>query len=378
MALKWIKHSDLAIIKNECIKRNEYLDYMTFKRNTRALYTEIFGPLVGLKEEWEKQGATAQELDFSAFKYRAPMIQHIAVATGPMLPPEKVVEDNEKHIISIDGLGRHLYLEKGFATIPLPQNYPVSDMNDWLKVKHFYLFDEKRFGENWLENAKRARDAGYAIQIEMPGGFDTPRELFGDEMVCYAAFDHPEVIHDILNTIGNTVLQIFEKVTSAIQIDILHVHEDMAGKSGPLFSPDMIREFIQPYYLKCWNYLHDKGAQLFMQDSDGNMNPVIDVFIESGINCMYPMEPGSDMDIVKIRNTYGDKLAFFGGLNKYSLLGSKNDIESELEYKVPPMVASGACVLALDHRIPNGVPLENYKFYLSKLQEIILREEARL
>ena len=35
---------------------------MTFQRNDRPLFTEIFGPLLGLKEEWETQGATPAEL----------------------------------------------------------------------------------------------------------------------------------------------------------------------------------------------------------------------------------------------------------------------------------------------------------------------------
>jgi Uroporphyrinogen decarboxylase (URO-D) len=378
MKLKWLKHSDLAIKKTPCITRDEYLDHMTFKSNKRALYTEIFGPIVGLKEEWEAQGATPEELDFSAFEYRAPMIHGVQVNTGFMLPPTKVIEETDQHIISIDGLGRRLRLEKGYATIPLPENFPVNNMNDWLKIKPYCEFSEERFGENWLENAQAARDAGHAISIAIPGGFDAPRQLFGEEMICYAVYDHPEVIHDILNTIADTALKVFERVTSEIQVDILGVHEDMAGKSGPLWGPDQIREFIKPYYLKCWNFLRDRGARIFDQDSDGDMNPVIDAFLECGLNSMYPMEPGSNMDIVKIRAKHGNKLAFYGGLDKYALMGTKEQILAELEYKVPPMVASGGCVLALDHRIPNGVPLENYKYYLAKLQEIIAREEMKL
>ncbi len=378
MKLKWLKHSDLAINKRPCVKRDEYLDYMTFKRNDRALYTEIFGPIVGLKEEWEEQGATKEELDMSAFTYRAPMIHHIGVNTSFMLPPSKIIEDNDQQTVSLDGLGRRMVLKKGYATIPLPENYPVTNMEDWLKIKPFCEFTEERVAGDWLERAKAARDAGYALQIGIPGGFDAPRQLFGEEAICYAAFDCPEVIHDILNTISDTALKIFERITSEIQIDILSVHEDMAGKSGPMFGPDLIREFIKPYYLKCWNYLRERGTVIFEQDSDGNMNPVIDVFLECGLNCMYPMEPGSGMDIVKIREKYGDKLAFYGGLDKYALRGTKEDILNELEYKVPPIVASGGCVFGLDHRIPNGVPLENYRYYLAKLQEIIAREEKKL
>ena len=51
--LKWTKHSDLAIKKTPTIRREEYLDYMTFQSNERPLFTEIFGPMIGLKEEWE-------------------------------------------------------------------------------------------------------------------------------------------------------------------------------------------------------------------------------------------------------------------------------------------------------------------------------------
>jgi len=57
MKLKWLQHSDLAIDKHPTVTRDEYLSYMTFKSNKRALYTEIFGPIVGLKEEWEELSA---------------------------------------------------------------------------------------------------------------------------------------------------------------------------------------------------------------------------------------------------------------------------------------------------------------------------------
>ena len=49
----------------------------------------------------------------------------------------------------------------------------------------------------------------------------------------------------------------------------------------------------------------------------------------------------------------------------------------ELEHEIPLLVASGGCVLALDHRIPNGTPLENYRSCVRKAWEIIARERAR-
>jgi uroporphyrinogen-III decarboxylase len=106
------------------------------------------------------------------------------------------------------------------------------------------------------------------------------------------------------------------------------------------------------------------------------MNPVIDAFLDAGVNCMHPMEPAANMDIVKVREKYGTRLAFYGGIDKHVIRRSKQEIVEELEYKIPPMVKTGGCVLALDHRIPNGTPLENYKFYMDKAWEIIERESA--
>ena len=117
--------------------------------------------------------------------------------------------------------------------------------------------------------------------------------------------------------------------------------------------------------------LAERGARLFDQDSDGNMNPVIDAFLDAGINCMHPMEPAANMDMVAIREKYGTRLAMYGGIDKHVLRRSQAEIAAELEYKIPPMVRTGGCVIALDHRIPNGTPLANYRFYLERAWEIL-------
>jgi len=72
------------------------------------------------------------------------------------------------------------------------------------------------------------------------------------------------------------------------------------------------------------------------------------------------------------------RLAFYGGLDKHVLRRSPEEITRELEAKIPPLVKSGGCVLALDHRIPNGTPLEHYRFYIAKVWETLEREGVAL
>jgi uroporphyrinogen-III decarboxylase len=165
-------------------------------------------------------------------------------------------------------------------------------------------------------------------------------------------------------------------VSSTVQVDLLSVHEDMAGKSGSLIGPTHIEEFVAPYYRRVWDMLQDRGARLFDQDSDGNMNTVIPAFLDAGVNLMHPMEPAANMDVVRAREEYGTRVAFYGGIDKHVIRRSRDEIVAELEYKIPPMVRTGGCVIALDHRIPNGTPLANYRFYIEKSWEILDRETA--
>jgi len=377
--LKWTDHTDLAIQRGCAVSRREYLDHMTFVRNERPLFTEIFGPLIGLKEEWEAQGATPEELDFSAFRYRCAQCAYVPVNTGRLGGFEPyVVEETDEHLVSRDAYGRTMRLCKGSATLPLPLDHPVKSMDDWLAIKPWYEFSEARFEEGWQEQALASLRSDHVVAVSIPGGFDEPRQLMGEECLCLAFYDQPELVHDILHTIGDTAYRVLDRVSSSVQVDALVVHEDMAGKSGPLIGPKLVTAFLRPYYRRVWDMLASRGARLFDQDSDGNMNAVIAAFLDAGVNCMHPMEPAAGMDIVKVRQEYGARLAFYGGIDKHVLRCSKGEILAELEHKVPPLVASGGCVLALDHRIPNGTSLTNYRFYLDKVWDIMNREAAAL
>ncbi|MFA6240516.1 MAG: uroporphyrinogen decarboxylase family protein [Candidatus Hydrogenedentales bacterium] len=377
--LKWTAHDDLSVIRKPTVAREEFLEHLTFRSNRGPIFTEIFGPIIGLKEEWEEQGATPEELDFSAFPYRCHAQYNVPIVTGRLGGyPEVTIDDTEDCRIFRDELGRTMKLPRKVATLPMPLDFPVRTMDDWFAIRPWYEFSEARLQGDWEAASRRAREEGAVVSVSIPGGFDEPRQLMGEERLCMAYLEQPELVHDILDTICKTVVAVLDRVSAKSQIDLLFVHEDMAGKSGPLAGPAQVEEFIKPYYRSVWDMLFDRGARVFDQDSDGDMNAVIPAFLEAGVNCMHPMEPAANMDIVRVRAQYGARLAFKGGIDKYVLQRNKEDILAEIEYKVPPMVASGGCVLALDHRIPNGTPIENYRYYVATMWEVMNREAAKL
>jgi uroporphyrinogen-III decarboxylase len=65
-------------------------------------------------------------------------------------------------------------------------------------------------------------------------------------------------------------------------------------------------------------------------------------------------------------------MMMLGGIDKHVLRQSKSAITRELEYKLQPrMRDANRIVFALDHRIPNGTPLEHYRFYVNTAREML-------
>ncbi len=372
-------HERLSIRREMTVRREEYLDALTFQGPPRVLFREIFGPLVGLKEEWAAQGATPAELDLSAFRYRQALLWGCGAKTGWVGPDQsRLIEETDEHILFYDERGIRSRLIKKSATLALPLEAPVRCVEDWLRIKPAYEYSAGRVQPGLAAEIRARKAAGFVVTAGIPGAFDEVRVLLGDEEAAVVGYTQPELARDILETIGATAARVLEEATREEGIDVLLVHEDMAGKSGPLWGPLQVDELLKPYYSRVWEVARDRGARLFLIDSDGDCNAILPGLVEAGINLFHPCEANANMDIVAIRERFAKRLALEGGLDKFALLRGEAAIEAELERRIPPMVRSGGCVLALDHRIPNGVPLASYRFYIEKVWQILSREESRL
>ena len=316
-------------------------------------------------------------IDLHAFAFD--YVPHTSIGQfGPIHGHEPVVlQDTDTHYVGIDHLGRRVRLDKRTATIPLPETYPVETMDDWRRIKHMFVYDDCRLSDDDLARAKQLQDQGTLITANICGSFDILRELMGEVNCCIAYYEDPELIWDILNTISHTNQRLLERISKVLTVDVLSVHEDLAGKTGPMVGPNIVREFMVPYYRAAWEITQASGTKLFCQDSDGDINVNIDAFIEGGINVFLPCEPAANMDIVALRKKYGHKIAFHGGIDKHVLRRSKDDIRAELDYKLQPCMLDGGIVFGLDHRIVNGTPLENYIFYVDYARQKLGLEDFR-
>jgi len=239
--------------------RIDYIELMSFGKVERQMFSELFGPLVGLKEEWLAQGASREEVELIAFDWDYVPTMDCGGNTGIINAKQHVIlEDTQEYTMRTNGFGKKEKLYKKSASLFHPLEYPVRNIDDWVNIKSKYEYVEERINWDKVLEAENKQKEGVLIIANIPGGFDLPRTVMGEEQACLCYYDQPELMNDILDTAGKTAYRVLDRISDKPIIDVLHVHEDMAGKNGPLIGPEFVIKFIKPYYRKIWNMLNPK------------------------------------------------------------------------------------------------------------------------
>ena len=130
-----------------------------------------------------------------------------------------------------------------------------------------------------------------------------------------------------------------------------------------MISPQMFREIVGPHLKRVCDLLRRHGCDVIWTDCDGDVKPLIPVWLDCGINCMFPLEVQGGSDPLIIRKEYGKQILLRGGVNKHALSKTKKDILNELK-SLEPLVDEGGFIPGVDHRTPQDVSFENYKYYI--------------
>jgi uroporphyrinogen decarboxylase len=257
-------------------------------------------------------------------------------------------------------------------------DHPVKDMKTWEEDVKWRLnpTTPERYSnlEERMENAKNAAARGMMIQQGLIGGYMYLRSLVGPANALYAFYDMPDVVHDCMKTWFDLADTVIARHQEYVTIDELFFAEDICYNHGLLISPDMMREFLFPYYRQLISNLKsrqiDKDRHLYIHvDTDGYANVVISVYQEIGMDAMSPFEVAAGCDVVELGKQYPG-LAMFGGIDKRVLAKTKRDIDEFLEYVIPTMRKRGGYIPTSDHGVPAEVPYENYLYYRKRCVEL--------
>jgi uroporphyrinogen decarboxylase len=158
-------------------------------------------------------------------------------------------------------------------------------------------------------------------------------------------------------------------MSTGIQPDGLWIYGDMAFKTATMCSPGMYRELIWPDHKRLADWAHRHGMK-FIFHTDGDVNGVIDLYIQAGFDCLQPLEAKASMDIRKLCPRYGAKLAFFGNVDVMKM--ATNDlelIEEEIRSKLAAGKATKGYAYHSDHSVPPQVSWKTYQAIIEMVKK---------
>jgi len=338
-------------------------------------------------EEWYKQGLDP-EADLAELfgydpsgNYGLGGIGGCEAAFDPAFE-EKIIEDRGDHEVIQDFSGRHKLVFKGrrHGFMPEYMDHPVKDQKTWEEDCKWRMDPNSpgRWGDEFekrIADATIAAGEGQIICQSLVGGYMYLRSLIGPADLLYAFYDMPDVIHDCMKTWLTLADTVIARHQEHVTLDEIFFLEDICYNHGSLISPEMMNEFLFPYYQQLLAGLRsrqiDKTRHLYVQvDTDGRCMDVIDQYREKiAMDVMSPFEVASGCDVVEIGCRWPD-LAMRGGIDKRILAKSKKDIDEMVERILPALRARGGYIPNCDHGVPAEVSLDNYLHYRKRCLEL--------
>jgi uroporphyrinogen decarboxylase len=188
--------------------------------------------------------------------------------------------------------------------------------------------------------------------------------------LLYMFYDDPALVEDMMDSMLDLTLGVIDRALPDLRVDQANFWEDMCYKSGPLISPDMFKKYMVPRYRRVTDALREHDVDIIFVDSDGNIEKLLPLWMEAGVNMIWPLEIAAGNDPVALRKEYGKDLILGGGIDKMALIGSEKDIEKEVMSKVPYLLEQGGYFPSVDHFVPPDVSLENYQYYVNCMRKV--------
>ena len=263
-------------------------------------------------------------------------------------------------------LGTDVYVDEWGTTyqsspsswpIDAPIDYPIKSMAD---LRKYRLPDPTLPG----------RDQELRIGIGMPnddiaitGGIAGPLTtawlLMGYEGLSYAMYDDPELVKGIFQL----TLDFYKeaaRLSVAAGVDGMWVSEDYGESTRPFFRLPQFRKYVLPYLAELVEYVDGLGVPVLLH-SCGCINDYLPDLAQTKIKSVHPLQRTAQMDLRQVKEKYGQRFCFIGNIDSSRTLpfGTPQDVVREVREAIDIAAPGWGYVLASDHSLHDGIPVEN-------------------
>ncbi|MHB1377860.1 MAG: uroporphyrinogen decarboxylase family protein [Candidatus Humimicrobiaceae bacterium] len=250
---------------------------------------------------------------------------------------------------------------------PYPVDGPVRTLKD---AQQYIPPDPHKQGRyDFVEKAIKEHSGKKAVILHLNDVLSIPSRLMPFNEFLMKLIDDPETIKTLVRMSVDINLEMAKEAKKR-GIKIVYTGDDYAYNSGPIISPGKFRDIFFPELKRVISGYKELGL-LVIKHTDGNIMSIIDMIIESGFDCIDPIDPIAGMSLKQIKSEYGDRICIKGNVDCSSTLSFKSAKETIEETKncLDIGMPGGGYILSSSNSILSSVKPENYRAMLETLKQ---------
>jgi len=247
-------------------------------------------------------------------------------------------------------------------------DYPLPDITRQKELPFPRADAPQRFAS--LEKALRRFEGKRAVILNLRDGFSDMREILGYENCLISMMIEEGHFADLLDRVVDYNLELARVARERFHVPIVAMTDDIANETGLLFSPEIYFRLIAPRFRRVVQGYKSLGF-LTIKHSDGDITPVIDWWLDSGVDCLDPVDPAAGLDLADFKRKYGMRACLKGNVNCTGPLadGTEAAVAAEVRQCIRDGSAGGGFILSSSNTIHSGIRPSNYKVMLDALRE---------
>lgn len=208
------------------------------------------------------------------------------------------------------------------------------------------------------------------VVLGMSDAFAIPWKLRGMSEFLLDMALNPGFVKDIIEMVVEYNCELIH-YAAEIGIDIIRCTDDYAFNNGPMFSPEMWKEYVQPGLRQLVETAHGHGLK-FVKHTDGLINKLIDPILETGIDALHPIEPLPNQSLADYKKKYGHRLCLIGNVDCKKALtsGSREAVIEDVRRCIREGADNGGYMIASSNSIHSGTRPENFVWYVTAAREL--------
>lgn len=347
--------------------RERVITALNHQKPDRIPRYEIFLP--DFISQWRKTKHVGNDADIYDYYPKIDIGTVVATQEGPFIGQKCTKEINADIYLERDSWGRlNRHSRTGYFFEVLET--AIKEKTDLDKLQFEDPRDPTRYA-GVVEHEKSIRDrfapVGGVMGLFMPawylrGETSFLMDLVDDEQFCHALVEKTAAF---LTVVGENVLRHTNTWDTAVW-----VYDDFGTNQTTLISPDVFERIFLVPYKKMISRWKSKGARNIILHFDGNCLPVMDLLLEAGFTGIQGIYPTTGMTIPAVKAKYGSRLNLIGGMCNIHVLTRGTHLDIEREVKSIVEVAKDGGVIIGAHSIDYDIPVENYDYYCTVLEEL--------